>query len=190
MAADFEIRFKVKDSQWLGEKIKSLGGKLIVEYEYTDHYFHPLAGKWDPQTQVLRIRHQMVPPKPVVVYYSKTKMARIGEYLFKKSLYPSPKLELAKGDLPFCLEVVKDLGFKKWFCIVKKGGKYFDLGEYRVAYEYVKGLGWLGQLEMMVANAKTVKSKLDILINTLKIDEKSLSFEPLGSYYRKIKNLV
>ncbi len=190
MAADFEARFGIESVKELEKTLKQLGGKLILEYEYTDHYFRPSNHHWKNKVQTIRLRQHFFPPKQSEIFYSKTKMEKVGKLSFKRSLYPVPKLKLAEGDYQFCLGVLKDLGFRKWFSIVKKNGKYYDLVDCRISFERIRGLGWMGQLEIMSEDASQVAERLEGLIGKLGIERRELSFEPMSLFYARRKSLI
>ena len=47
-AYECEVRFGIDDIEDFQAKLHHLGAKIALPYEFTDHYYKPSVGYWDP----------------------------------------------------------------------------------------------------------------------------------------------
>ena len=71
-----EVRFLIKDIDKFRKRIHELEGTVRFPYEFTDYYYMPKHGKWDPVLKNIRIRVWNYPEKPTVIHVDKNEPPR------------------------------------------------------------------------------------------------------------------
>src|SRR5207245_2342662 len=96
MTAPFEceVRFLIDDVEAFRRRIATLGGRVRFEYAFTDHYYRPPGGAWDPRTRALRVREHHRPAQPSEVLLTWTDVVQVNGLSFKRSRFPEGKVRL------------------------------------------------------------------------------------------------
>lgn len=180
-----EVRFPIVDINIHKKHILDLGGRLVYKYGFDDHYYHPELGTWDPVEKVLRIRYWLKPKKSTTIYFVQNKVIEKNGLKFKRSVYPEGKLPLFSGGLDRCQEVLRDLGFKKWFVVKKRKAEFWEIPAYgfETVFEFIPGLGWSGELEEEGENVQKAKKRLDDELNLLGVDLSRVDHRPISVIY-------
>lgn len=180
-----EVRFGIDDIADFEARLRRLGAKITLAYEFIDHYYKPSAGFWDPVEQNIRIRQWIEPEKESTVYFVKLEIMSIGELQFKRSLYPEGKLPLLTGALDTCRRLLDDLGFEFWFSLRKEKARLWEVSRHGffTAVEYVEGLGWTAELEFEGQDPAKAASSIRQALEILKIPRQKLSPNPISVIY-------
>jgi len=182
-----EVRFGIDDIQDFEAKLRHLGARVALPYEFTDHYYKPPAGRWDPIEKNIRIRQWIQPEKDSIVYFVKLEIISIDGLQFKRSLYPEGKLPLFTGPLDACRNLLADLGFKFWFSLRKEKACLWEvpLHNFFTAVEYIEGIGWTAELEFEGDDPQTAGSAIQQALKALKIPMQKVSHNPISAIYLK-----
>jgi len=87
MTAPFEceVRFLIDDVEAFRRRIATLGGRVRFEYAFTDHYYRPVGGAWDPRTRALRVREHHRPQQSGEVLLTWIDLVQVSGLSFKRS---------------------------------------------------------------------------------------------------------
>jgi len=182
-----EVRYIIEDIQTLERRLKDLGGRVLYSYAFKDYYFKPTGSHWDFLKKNLRIRRWQFPLNPTIIYFAENEVVSIDGVKFKRSLYPQGKVALFKGNISICKSLLKDLGFEECFVVVKKKAKLWEVPRYKfkTAIEYIKGIGWVGELEFEGKNKEKAKRQIKSALKTLGINRKLVRFEPVSVIFKE-----
>ncbi len=177
-----EVRFLIDDIDAFRRRLTSVGGRARFEYAFTDHYYRPPGGIWDPRERALRIREHHRPAQPAEVLLTWTDLVHVGGLSFKRSRFPEGKVRLYAGALADCRAVAGGLGYEPWLIVRKAAGLFYEipqLGE--LVAEQVDGIGWMCEVEVegedSAAAAAAIRRKLD----ALGVPPKAVLPEPLAA---------
>ena len=162
-----------------------MGAKIAFPYEFTDHYYKPQVGYWDPVEKNIRIRQWIQPEKASIIYFSKLEIISIDGLQFKRSLYPAGKLPLFTGRLDTCQALLDDLGFKFWFSLRKEKACLWEVPwhGFFTAVEYIEGLGWTAELEFEGQDPQKAASSIRQALDALKIPRQKITHNPISAIY-------
>ena len=184
MASSFEceVRFTIKDIKVFKRRLRELKARLLYPYAFTDYYYHPVNEKWNPLQKNLRIREWQKPKRPSTIYFVKNEIVKIGGIKFKRALYPEGKTPLFAGSTEACKSILIDLGFKPWVTVKKEKALFWNVHRYgfKTIAEYVKGLGWTGELEFEGKNPKRAMTEIKKALSILGIQPELVSFKPIS----------
>jgi adenylate cyclase class IV len=180
-----EVRFGIDDIKDFQARLEHLGAKIAFPYEFTDHYYKPPAGHWDPTNKNIRIRQWIQPEKNSIIYFVKLEIISIDGLQFKRSLYPEGKLPLFTGTLDSCRKLLDDLGFEFWFSLRKEKACLWEVPrhDFFTAVEYIEGLGWTAELEFEGQDPQKAASSIRQALNALKIPRQKITHNPISAIY-------
>ncbi|MFC1604081.1 CYTH domain-containing protein [Planctomycetota bacterium] len=186
-----EVRFGIEDIEDFQARLGRLGAKIAFPYEFTDHYYRPPAGNWDPVEKNIRIRQWIQPQKESTIYLVKLEIISIEGLQFKRSLYPEGKLPLYTGPLDTCRALLDDLGFEFWFSLRKEKACLWEVPQhsFMTAVEYIEGIGWTAELEFEGNDPQKAASAISQALKALKIPRKKVTHNPISAIYRQNKTL-
>jgi len=190
-----EVRFFIDDIDEYRKRLVSLESKKILDYEFTDHFYQPCTGNWNPSKKLIRIREWEKHPEReglAEVLFTETDVKDIDGLKFKRSKFPEGKVQLYTGSLEDCANLLTDLGYVHWLDLVKKDCQFFELPKYGFAsvIENVKGLGWTGELEEAGYNPAIAAKNIREHLSILGISESQTSWKPLVLIYAEKKGLM
>ncbi|HUT46726.1 MAG TPA: CYTH domain-containing protein [Sedimentisphaerales bacterium] len=182
-----EVRFGIDDIEDFQARLDRLGAKIAFPYEFTDHYYKPPAGNWDPVEKNIRIRQWVQPQKESTIYFVKLEIVTIEGLQFKRSLYPEGKLPLFTGPLDTCRTLLDDLGFEFWFSLRKEKARLWEVPRHGffTAVEYSEGLGWTAELEFEGNDLQKAGSAIRQALKALKIPRQKVTHNPISAIYLK-----
>jgi adenylate cyclase class IV len=189
-----EVRFEIDNIEDFQARLEQLGAKIAFPYEFTDHYYKPLAGYWNPVEKNIRIRQWIQPEKESIIYFVKLDIISIDGLQFKRSLYPEGKLPLFTGSLDICRKLLDDLGFEFWFSLRKEKACLWEVPGHGffTAVEYIEGLGWTAELEFEGQDTEKAASSIRQALDTLKIPQQKVTHNPISAIYlqnrKRIRN--
>lgn len=170
MTAPFEceVRFLIADIDAFRRGIAVLGGGVRFEYAFTDHYYRPHGGAWDPTTRALRVREHHRPPQPSEVLLTWVDLVHVDGLAFKRSRFPEGKVRLHLGSVGECRSIADGLGYEPWLVVRKLTCEFYDIPDVgELVVEQVDGIGWMGEVEVPghdpQAAASAIRRKLDAL---------------------------
>ena len=180
-----EVRFGIDDIEEFQARLGRLGAKIAFPYEFTDHYYKPPGGNWDPVEKNIRIRQWIHPEKESTVYFVKLEIISIEGLRFKRSLYPEGKLPLFTSPLDTCRALLDDLGFEFWFSLRKEKACLWEVPRHGffTAVEYIEGLGWTAELEFEGNDPQKAGSAIRQALNTLEIPWQKVTHNPISAIY-------
>jgi predicted adenylyl cyclase CyaB len=181
-----EIRILIPNIDTFKERLLNLGAKKEFWYEFTDHYFKPEAAKpWDVMLKSIRIREWKSRKRECEVLFTKIKVIDENGVSFKKSVYSEGKIKLFSGSFDLCKKFLADLGFEPWFSVIKKNCEFFVLPEheFKIAVEYVEGLGWSGEIEADGSDIKRAREKLAQCLDVLGVKGSDITPKPLAKIF-------
>ena len=194
MASKFEceVRFEIKDIDGHVKKLKELNGTLKYSYEFTDYYYEPKSGKWNPTEKSLRIREWKNPQKPTQIFFVKNEIISSGGIEFKRALYEEGKVPLYTGDAALCRSLLDDLEFKEWLVVKKEKADFWSLPEqeFDTVYEYIDGVGWSGELEFEGENPDDAREKIKKALEVLGIAPELVSFKPVAAITAEKRGII
>lgn len=169
MTASFEgeVRFPIGDIEAFRERLRGLGAEVVEEYAFTDHYYQPRGGQWDPRLRALRIREHLRPDTGCEILLTSVDILDAGGLKFKRSRFAQGKVRLFAGTLEDCRLVLETLGCAPWLTVRKLDGTLYTatgLGEFIA--EYVDGIGWMSEIEVEGADpaaGRAIEGKLRAL---------------------------
>ncbi|MDD5145609.1 MAG: CYTH domain-containing protein [Candidatus Pacebacteria bacterium] len=184
-----EVRYKIENIKEFEGKIKKMGAKLLYPYEFTDYYYGPKDKNWDLVRENLRIREWKEPKNPTTIYFVKNEVVSIGNVRFKRALYPQGKVPLFSGKLKVCKSLIDDLGFKKLFTVKKEKATFWELPQgFKTVLEYIRGIGWWGELEFKGENPAFAKKEIERALKILGIKKENVSYKTVSAIFsEKIK---
>ncbi len=172
MTAPFEceVRFPIPEIAALKARLRSLGSE-VRRYALTDHYYRPRAWRWDDRTCALRIREHREPAGPSELLLTRVEIVTTSGLVFKRSLFPEGKLCFHRGRTEECARVCEILGFEPWLDVVKSDCGSCDLpGLGAAIYEWIEGLGWMGEGEVDGADPGQAIARLREMLRVLGVD--------------------
>ena len=180
-----EVRFGIEDIEDFQARLGRLGARIALPYEFTDHYYKPLGGHWDPVEKNIRIRQWIQPQKESIIYIAKLEIISIDGLQFKRSLYPEGKLPLFTGPLDTCRMLLDDLGFGFWFSLRKEKARLWEVPRHGffTALEYIEGIGWSAELEFEGQNPQKAGSAIQQALKLLKIPRHKVTHNPISAIY-------
>jgi adenylate cyclase class IV len=180
-----EVRFEIDNIKNFQARLDHLGAKIAFPYEFTDHYYAPPAGHWNPAEKNIRIRQWIRPEKDSIIYFVKLEIISIDGLQFKRSLYPEGKLPLFTGQLDTCQALLDDLGFEFWFSLRKEKACLWEVPRHGffTAVEYIEGLGWTAEIEFEGQDPQKAASSIQQALNVLKIPRQKVSHNPISAIY-------
>jgi len=175
-----EVRFGIDDIEDFEAKLERLGARIVLPYEFTDHYYKLPAEDWDPVEKNIRIRQWIHPEEESTIYFVKLEVISIEGLQFKRSLYPEGKLPLFTGPLDMCRALLDDLGFESWFSLRKEKARLWEIPQHGfcTAVEYIKGLGWTAELEFEGNDPQKAGSDIWQALKLLKIPRQKVTHNP------------
>ncbi|HDI02700.1 MAG TPA: CYTH domain-containing protein [Candidatus Aenigmarchaeota archaeon] len=183
-----EVRFFIEDIGEFKRNLSKLNAKTIYGYEFSDHYFKPRKIEWNPLYKTIRLREWFKPKRGCEVIFNRVEIVH-DEIPFKRSLYPEGKIILYRGDFDLCSKFLTDLEFEEWFTIEKKNCELVEVPKpnFKLVYEQVKGLGWIGELETSGKDPKKVKENFAKWLSVLKV---RATYKPLSIIYAEKMGLL
>ena len=180
-----EVRFEIDDIKNFEDRLGRLGARIALTYEFTDHYYKPTAGHWDPVEKNIRIRQWIQPEKESTVYFVKLQVISVDGLQFKRSLYSEGKLPLFTGTVETCRQLLDDLGFEFWFSLRKEKARLWEVPRYGfcTAVEYIEGLGWTAELEFEGKDPQKSCSAIQQALKLLKIPRQKVTHNPISVIY-------
>ncbi len=182
-----EVRFGIENIEDFEAKLRHLGARIALSYEFTDHYYKPLAESWDPVEKSIRIRQWIKPQKDSIIYFVKLEIMSIEGLQFKRSLYPEGKLPLFTGSFDVCRKLLGDLGFELWFSLRKEKACLWEVPRHNffTAIEYIEGLGWTAEIEFEGQDPKQAASSIRQALDVLNIPLQKITYNPVSAIYLK-----
>ncbi len=179
---EVEVRFSIPDIQHFRQIVVDLGCELIKEYSFTDHYYKPISGKWNSLERTVRIREWRTPIKPTVIYLAREEVKSVGDFSFKRSLYPEGKRVLFSGNVDVCREVLQDLGFQLAYSITKKQGWVWKNAQFDLEFcaEESDVLGWSGEMEIEGLDVDYIHERIKRHKKFLHLTDDQLSYKPMA----------
>jgi len=186
-----EVRFEINDIEDFQARLERLGAKVILPYEFTDHYYKPPAGYWNPVEKNIRIRQWIQPEKESIVYFVKLEIISVDGLQFKRSLYPEGKLPLFTGSFDICRKLLDDLGFGFWFSLRKEKACLWEVPQhsFSTAVEYIKGLGWTAELEFEGNDSQKAGSAIRQALSALQVPMQKVTHNPISAIYLQNRKL-
>jgi len=180
-----EVRFEIDDIEDFQARLEQLGAKIALPYEFTDHYYKPLEGYWNPVEKNIRTRQWIQPEKESVIYFVKLEIISIDGLQFKRSLYLEGKLPLFTGSLDTCRKLLDDLGFEFWFSLKKERACLWEIPQHGffTAVEYIEGLGWTAELEFEGDDPQKAGSAIRQALSALQIPMQKVTHNPISTVY-------
>ena len=183
-----EVRFFVDNPQTFTDKLKQLGAKLKLHYEFYDHYFAPFDFNtvpklwWHPRNCSMRLREWQSPASRPEICFTHVVCVDKGDTHFKRSLYQQGKIVLFQGEYAECERLLSDIGFERWFIVMKRDCTLWELQQYdmSVACEYIHGLGWMAELEAEGEDIVQAEKKLKNSLNLFEVSKDKLIWKPLS----------
>jgi adenylate cyclase class IV len=178
-----EVRFFIDNIEAFKQHLNTLNAQLIRSYSFTDHYYQPLNGQWNNLEKSIRIREWFTPITKTVIYFTKQEIITDEGISFKKSLYPTGKIQFFEGTLELCRQILSDLDFKPSFSIQKKRGWVWQIPEHHLEFcaEETDLLGWTGEIELEGKDLQYIKESLLKHQEILQLDPKQMTFKPLAT---------
>lgn len=177
-----EVRFPVDDIEAFHRRLRAIGATVTLEYAFTDHYYHPAHGMWDPRERALRIREHHVPLLDAEVLLTHVEIARAGAVPFKRSRFAEGKVRLYSGRLEGCQSVVESLGFVPWIAVRKQDGRLFELpGLGNLVTEHVEGVGWMGEVEEGGADPTAAVEAIRATLDRLGVSPDAVTADPVAA---------
>ena len=180
-----EVRFGIDGIEDFEARLGHLGARIALPYEFTDHYYKPPAGHWDPVEKNIRIRQWIQPEKDSIIYIVKLEIISIDGLQFKRSLYPEGKLPLFTGSLDMCRKLLDDLGFEFWFSLRKEKARLWEVPRHGffTAVEYIEALGWTAELEFEGQDPQKAASSIRQALDALQIPMQKVTYNPISAVY-------
>ena len=184
MTAPFEceVRFLIDDVEAFRRRLAALGGRVRFEYAFTDHYYRPPGGAWDPRTRALRVREHHRPAQPSEVLLTWTDLVQVGGLTFKRSRFPVGKVRLYEGAADECRAVATGLGYEPWLVVRKKAGLFYEIPEIgELVAEQVDGIGWMCELEVEGQNPSHAAAAILRKLEALGVSAEAVIPEPVAA---------
>ena len=194
MASPFEceVRYGIEDINALEERLGELGARVIVPYEFTDHYFKPVGGAWNLVERNLRIREWKTPANPTTIFFVRTEIVSVGDIRFKRALYQDGKVPLFSGEVDICRSLLEDMGFEFWFDVRKQNAKLWEIPKHGfiTAVEFIEGLNWIGELEFEGEDPEQAGHRIEEALGILGIPADRVSHKPISQIYAEKTGIV
>lgn len=184
MTAPFEceVRFLIPDRAAFERALAQRGGRVRLCYAFTDHYYRPSGGTWDPRTRALRIREHHQPPQPSEVLVTWTDMMSAGGLSFKRARLPEGKVRLYTGTLEACRTVIDALGYEPWLVVRKTACAFYDIPDLGpLVIEDVAGLGSMAEIEVAGEDPEAAGASIRRTLDALRIPPQAVLPEPLAA---------
>ncbi len=180
-----EVRIRIESIEEFEAKLAHLGARVALPYEFTDHYYRPTTGRWNPVEKNIRIRQWFQPHKEPIIYFVKLEIVSIDGLQFKRALCPEGKLPLFTGTMDACRTLLEDLGFEFWFALRKEKARLWEIPQHRffTAVEYIEGLGWTAELEFEGQDPQKANSAIQHALKVLDIPRHLVTYRPLAAIY-------
>jgi len=180
-----EVRFGIDDIEDFQARLGRLGARIAFPYEFTDYYYRPPAGHWNPVEKNIRIRQWIQPQKESTIYFVKLEIISLEGLQFKRSLYPEGKLPLFTGTVEMCRVLLDDLGFEFWFSLRKEKARLWEVPRhgFSTAVEYIEGLGWTAELEFEGNDPHNAGSAIRQALKALQIPRQKVTHDPISAIY-------
>lgn len=177
-----EVRFPVDDIEAFHRRLRAIGATVTLEYAFTDHYYHPAHGMWDPRERALRIRDHQVPPQDAEVLLTRVEIAQTAGLPFKRSRFAEGKVRLYAGRLEDCRRVVESLGFVPWIAVPKRAGRLVEIPEFgELVTEHVEGVGWMCEVEEEGTDTAAAVAAIRAKLARLGIDVGRVTGDPVAA---------
>ena len=194
MASPFEceVRYEIEDIGALEERLGELEARVIVPYEFTDHYFKPVGGAWNLAERNLRIREWKTPARPTTIFFVKTEIVSIGDIRFKRALYSDGKVPLYSAEYDICRSLLGDMGFEPWFDVAKTNSTLWEIPkhDFITAVEFIEGLNWIGELEFEGEDPERAGRRIEEALGILGIPADRVSHKPISQIYAEEMGIV
>lgn len=184
MTAPFEceVRFLVGDIEAFHRRLGSLGGRVVLDYAFTDHYLRPSGRPWDPRQRALRIREHHVPASGGELLLTHVEMLQVDGLPFKRSRFAEGKVRLYAGGLEACRRVAEGLGFEPWITVRKRDGQLFEIpGFGELVTEHVEGVGWMCEVEEAGGDPRAAVSAIRRKLEALGVTPEQVMAEPVAA---------
>ncbi len=184
MTAPFEceVRFLIDDVEAFRRRLATLGGRVRFEYAFTDHYYRPPGGAWDPRTRALRVREHHRPQQSSEVLLTWIDLVQVSGLSFKRSRFPEGKVRLYAGTADECRAVADGLGYEPWLVVRKKAGLFYEIPEAgELVAEQVDGVGWMCELEVEGQNPRAAAEAILRKLEALGVSAAAVIPEPLAA---------
>ena len=184
MTAPFEceVRFLIDDVEAFRGRIATLGGRVRFEYAFTDHYYRPVGGAWDPRTRALRVREHHRPQQSGEVLLTWIDLVQVSGLSFKRSRFATGKVRLYTGTADECRAVADGLGYEPWLVVRKKAGLFYEIPEVgELVAEQVDGIGWMCELEVEGQNPRAAAEAILRKLEALGVSADAVIPEPLAA---------
>ena len=184
MTAPFEceVRFLIPDRTAFEETLASRGGSVRFRYAFTDHYYRPSGGAWDPRTRAVRIREHHQPVQASEVLVTWTDIIHAAGLSFKRSRLPEGKGRLYTGTLEACRTVVDALGYDPWLVVRKSACVLYDVPDLgALVIEDVEGIGSMAEIEVAGEDPEAAGGSIRRTLDALRIPPQAVLPEPLAA---------
>jgi adenylate cyclase class IV len=180
-----EVRFKIENINAFEATLARLDAKIVLPYEFTDHYYKPAGKPWDPIEKTLRIREWVEPKRPTAIYFVKLEIITMQGLSFKRSLYPEGKQSLFSGPVYLCRMLLEDLGFESWFALRKEKARLWEIPDHHffTAVEYIRDIGWTAELEFEGKDPQKVAPAIQRALELLQVPQHLVTHKPISSIY-------
>jgi len=180
-AFECEVRFFIPDITAFQARLAALGAHGMERYAFTDHYFHPREGAWNPRTHALRVREWREPARSSELLLTHIEAVSVDGLACKRSLLPQGKLRLHEGSIDECAGVCRALGFVPWLDVVKTDCAICDLPRLgKAIYEHVDGLGWTSEIEVDGTDAAAAIAHIGVKLAALGVPVGAVTDTPMA----------
>jgi len=180
-AFECEVRFFIRDIAAFQARLASLGARALQRYAFTDRYFRPREGPWEPRTHGLRVRDWREPARLSELLLTHVETVAAGPLACKRSLLPQGKLRLHEGNREECEDVCEALGFVRWLDVVKTDCAICELpGFGKAIYERVAGLGWTSEVEVEGNDPAAALARIEAKLSALGVPAASVTDKPMA----------
>lgn len=184
MTAPFEceVRFLIPDRAAFERALAQRSGSVRFRYAFTDHYYRPLGGAWDPRTRAVRIREHHQPQQASEVLVTWTDMIHTAGLSFKRSRLPEGKVRLYTGTIEACRTVVDALGYEPWLIVRKTACAFYDVPDVGpLVIEDVEGIGSMAEIEVAGEDPEAAGASIRRTLDALHIPPQAVLPEPLAA---------
>ncbi len=184
MTAPFEceVRFLIPDRVAFERTLAHRGGSVRFRYAFTDHYYRPSGGAWDPRTRAVRIREHHEPTQTSEMLVTWTDMIHTAGLSFKRSRLPEGKVRLYTGTLEACRTVVDALEYEPWLVVRKTACAFWDIPDLgALVIEDVEGIGSMAEIEVAGEDSEAAGASIRRTLDALHIPPQAVLPEPLAA---------
>ena len=146
---EVESKIKVDNVKSMRKNIKGIAKFVKIENKIDDYYSLEI-GKYPKKS--LRIRH-------------KGKIAEVnfkGRKSYSNGVWAKKEVEFKVSDLKNFFELLDNFGFKKWLRKEKRTELYKTKDGVNIEINFVKGLGWFVEIEILCRVEDVKKSRIRI----------------------------